>query len=352
MGHLTQSESEPEPEAEAEADASVYGHYFTTGSSNNACSKVVPVRGNRPRARLERPSSPDMAAVFNRLLRFRDPEGNIHYGETDDLDDWIGKHLPIYSGEVPWALSPLPSTITTKTAQVAEVLCPLPWVPLFYGIGLNYKRHIAEAGFPVPEYPLVFTKPPAALAGPFENIPVDPRCTNMDYEGELCVIIGKDCKNFTRGHDDPLEYVLGYTAGNDISSRFWQMPAQSGQQHGYAKSFDRFGPIGPLIVSPRSESMQASRGGMVDGVPDLLLRVRVNGEERQNSYTSDLLFTLSDLLEHLSRGTTIARGSVIMTGTPSGVAAFLKPPQWLQPEDIVEVEIEGLGTLRNKMTTG
>ncbi|KAL2845111.1 fumarylacetoacetate hydrolase family protein [Aspergillus pseudodeflectus] len=281
-----------------------------------------------------------MAAVFNRLLRFRDTGGKIHYGETDDLSDWKGKQIPVYSGEVPWDLSP-----TNEKAEVAEVLCPLPSVPLFYGIGLNYKRHIEEAGFPVPKHPVVFIKPPDALAGPFEDIHIDRRCLDMDYEGELCVIIGKDCKNFRIG-DDPLEFVLGYTVGNDVSSRFWQMPPQSGHQHGYAKSFDKFGPIGPLIVSPHIEPMQS---GMVDGIPDLSLRVLVNGEERQNSRTSDLLFTLSDLLEHLSRGTTIRKGTIIMTGTPSGVAAFLDPPQWLQSGDVVEVDIEGLGSIRNKI---
>lgn len=284
-----------------------------------------------------------MAHVFNQLLRFRDTDGKIRYGETKDISDWQGKRIPVYRGEVPWDLSE-----TEEQAEVAEVLSPLPTVPLFYGIGLNYKRHIEEAGFPVPQYPVVFTKPPAALAGPFEDIPIDPRCVNMDYEGELCIVIGKDCKNLTKGAD-PLEYVLGYTAGNDVSSRFWQMPSQSGNQHGYAKSFDKFGPIGPLLVSPRSPSL---RDRMIDGIPDLLLRVRVNGEERQNSRTSDLLFTLSSLLEHLSRGTTLKKGTVIMSGTPSGVAAFLEPPQWLQSGDIVEVDIEKLGVIRNRMVIG
>lgn len=284
-----------------------------------------------------------MAHVFNCLLRFRDTNGKIHYGETDEVSDWEGKTVSIYRGETPWELSE-----TGEKAVVAEVICPLPSVPLFYGVGLNYKHHIKETNFPVPQYPVIFTKPPSALAGPFEDIFIDPRCIHMDYEGELCIVIGKDCKNFVKG-DDPLQYVLGYCVGNDVSSRFWQMPPQSGNQHGYAKSFDKFGPIGPLIVSPRSASMQE---GMIDGIPDLLLRTRVNGEERQKSRTSDLLFTLSELLEHLTRGTTVRKGTVVMSGTPGGVAAFLDPPQWLQSGDVVEVDIEGLGVIRNKIVIG
>lgn len=281
-------------------------------------------------------------AAFNRLLRFEDPSGNIHYGEVDELSEWKGKHIHIYDGEFPWNLSR-----TNEKAEVTKILCPLPSVPLFYGVGLNYKRHIEEASFPVPQYPVLFIKPPAALAGPYEDITIDSRCIHMDYEGELCIIIGKECKNFRKeSGSDPLQYVLGFSAGNDVSSRFWQMPPQSGNQHGYAKSFDKFGPIGPLIVSPQSSLMKK---GMIDGIPDLQLRTRVNGEERQNSRTSDLLFTLSDILEHVSRGTTIQKGTVIMSGTPSGVAAFLDPPQWLNSGDIVEVEIENIGTIRNKM---
>lgn len=284
-----------------------------------------------------------MAPIFNCLLRFSDPDGKIHYGEAQDLSVLKGGRISIYDGEVPWDLRR-----TDKEAEIAEVLCPLPAVPIFYGIGLNYKHHIEEAGFPVPQYPVIFTKPPDARAGPYDDILVDARCTNMDYEGELSIIIGKDCRNFIKGAD-PLEYILGYTVGDDISSRFWQMPPQSGNQHGYAKSFDKFGPIGPVIVSPGSPSL---RDRINDGIPDLLLRTRVNGEERQNSRTSDLLFTMSDILEHLSRGTTIRKGTIIMTGTPSGVAAFMEPQKWLQSGDIVEVEIEKLGTIRNRIIIG
>jgi 2-keto-4-pentenoate hydratase/2-oxohepta-3-ene-1,7-dioic acid hydratase in catechol pathway len=278
-----------------------------------------------------------MPDKLNRLVRFKGTDGDIWYGEARDSLDLIGQRLPVYHGDVPWAL-----TKTNKEVQVAEILCPLAQVPIIYGIGLNYKKHIEESNFPIPKYPTVFTKPPGALAGPFEDIPVNAQCLHMDYEGELCIIIGKDCKDFTTD-DDPAAYILGFTIGNDVSSRFWQMPEQSGNQHGYAKSFDKFAPIGPVIVGT------AAFPDLRRGTPDLRLRTFVNGEERQNSRTSDLLFDVADILQHLSRGTTIKQGTLIMTGTPSGVAAFLQPPNWLCSGDIVEVEIEGLGTIRNRM---
>ncbi|KAH7131830.1 fumarylacetoacetate hydrolase family protein [Dendryphion nanum] len=284
-----------------------------------------------------------MTVDFNRLVRFKDDEGTIRYGEApEDLDQLVGKPVSVYGGTVPWELER-----TGSTATIAEVLCPLPLIPIYYGIGLNYKQHIAESGFPTPQYPVVFTKPPGALAGPYQDIAIDAQCTNMDYEGELCVIIGKEIRNFKKDSMDVNEYVLGYTVGNDVSSRFWQMAPQSGNQHGYAKSFDCFGPIGPVVVSPKSPSLKERLDG--NGTPDLELRTLVNGEKRQNTRTNDLLFGVSSIVEHLSRGTTLSQGTVIMTGTPSGVAAFLSPPNWLKSGDVVEVEIEQLGKIRNKM---
>jgi 2-keto-4-pentenoate hydratase/2-oxohepta-3-ene-1,7-dioic acid hydratase in catechol pathway len=278
-----------------------------------------------------------MSDTFSRLVRFKGTDGNIWYGEAPENHDLLGKRLPIYDGDVPWNLAR-----TNKEMEVAEILCPLAQVPIIYGIGLNYKKHIEESDFPTPAYPTVFTKPPTALAGPFEDIPINAQCLNMDYEGELSIIIGQDCKNFT-AEDDPTAYILGFTVANDVSSRFWQMPEQSGNQHGYAKSFDKFAPIGPVIVGP------AAFPNLRRGTPDLQLRTLVNGEVRQNSRTSDLLFDVADILQHLSRGTTIKQGTLIMTGTPSGVAAFLRPPQWLRSGDIVEVEMERVGTIRNRV---
>lgn len=177
-----------------------------------------------------------------------------------------------------------------------------------------------------------------ALAGPYEDIHVNPECQFLDYEGELCVVIGKDCKNFDK-NGDITEHILGYTTGNDVSSRFWQMSARSGNQHGYAKSFDHFAPIGPVIVSTSEIAKPES----------LTLTTTVNSEKRQETSTGDLLFTIPEILAHLSRGTTLRKGCVIMTGTPSGVAAFMKPPAWLKTGDVVSVEISSIGKIQNKM---
>lgn len=213
----------------------------------------------------------------------------------------------------------------------------MPETPIIYGIGLNYKAHIAEAGFPTPKHPTVFTKPPKALNGPYDDVVIHPECTLMDYEGELAVIIGQDCKNISTA-SDALRYVLGYSVANDVSSRYWQAPEISGHQHGYAKSFDGFAPLGPVIVSV-DEAGDIGKLGLV---------TRVNGEERQRAQFDDLLFKVGELIVHLSRGTTLQAGTVILTGTPGGVAAFTKPPAWIKTGGQVEVSIANIGTIRNR----
>ena len=152
------------------------------------------------------------------------------------------------------------------------------------------------------------------------------------------MVIGKDAKDLPASAD-ALDYVLGYTVGNDVSSRYWQMPERSGNQHGYAKSFDKFAPTGPVLCSTKA-------------IPDpsaLSLITRVNGEVRQEAKLDDLIFDIPAIINHLSRGTTLRKGTVIMTGTPSGVAAGMKPPLWLKDGDTVEVEISSIGTIENKM---
>ena len=144
-----------------------------------------------------------------------------------------------------------------------------------------------------------------ALAGPYEDVPIDPPIKDVDYEGELTVIIGKDVKNLPEAAD-PLDYVLGYTVGNDVSSRYWQNAERSGAQHGYAKSFDKFAPIGPVIASPAA----------VKNPEKLKLKTWVNGEVRQDGATDDLIFDIRSIIRHLSQGMTLRQGTLIMTGTP------------------------------------
>jgi len=153
----------------------------------------------------------------------------------------------------------------------------------------------------------------------------------------LCVIISKTGKNITE--EQAMGHVLGFTAGNDLSSRYWQRPPRSGGQFTYAKSFDQFAPIGPTILH-RCLASQSS---------PFQIRTSVNGEVRQNGSTSDMIFNTEKIIAHLSRGTTLKQGTIIMTGTPAGIAAAMPGQPWLQDGDIVEVDISGIGCLRNKL---
>ncbi|KAJ3464859.1 hypothetical protein MRS44_009645 [Fusarium solani] len=277
---------------------------------------------------------------FTSLFRFRDDQGSVYYGEAGadknfTKESLTGHDVQIFTGDNPWDDN---FKLTNERRRVVEVLCPLPHTPIFMCVGLNYKQHADEAKLPYGEYPTIFTKPPDALAGPFEDISINPICANMDYEAELCVVLKKDCKNLTTSRDIS-EFILGYTAGNDISSRYWQVPERCGGQHGSAKSFDQFAPIGPVITSPQA----------IPDPKELRMETFVNGEKRQSTKINDLIFDIPRILQHLSRGTTLRKGTVIMTGTPSGVAAFMKPPAWLTDGDLVEVNIEKIGSIVNRI---
>lgn len=191
----------------------------------------------------------------------------------------------------------------------------------------------------VPDHPVVFTKPSDALAGPFDDIHVHKDVQKqLDYEGELTVVIGRDGKNIDV--EDALDYVLGYTCGNDFSARDYQVPASvSGGQYSYAKSFDQFAPIGPCITSTT----------VVPDPQNLNYTTKVNGELRQETSTADMIWTVKQIISHLSRGTTLRAGTCIMTGTPSGVGLWMQPPKFLNDGDIIEVEIEQVGSIRNKV---
>lgn len=182
-------------------------------------------------------------------------------------------------------------------------------------------------------------KPGDALAGPLDDIPIHKDCqSNLDYEGELTIIIGKDCKNATK--DNWQDYILGYTVGNDVSARNFQLPATvSGGQFGYAKSFDKFAPIGPCIASKE----------VVGDPQKLKYWTKVNGQKRQETGTDDMIFTIAEIIQHLSRGTTLRAGTAILTGTPSGVGLFMEPKGFLKDGDEVEVYVEGIGSIINKM---
>ncbi|KAI3572467.1 hypothetical protein IWW34DRAFT_762425 [Fusarium oxysporum f. sp. albedinis] len=272
------------------------------------------------------------APNFTNLIRFLDENSVEWYGQvaSESLDSIEGSVVKVLGHDIENLRD------TGKTGVVKKLLAPLPHVPHFTCIGLNYAAHVKEANMQMPANPVIFMKPADALAGPYDNITVPKEAHLLDYEGELCIIIGKDGKDIQP--QDALDHLLGYTVGNDLSSRHWQRPPRAGGQFCYAKSFDGFAPIGPTILSPHVATAES-----------LHLTTKVNGEVRQQSPISDMIFNVRDIVSHCSRGTTLRTGTVIMTGTPSGIAAKMPGSPWLQNGDIVEVTISNIGTLRNKL---
>jgi 2,4-diketo-3-deoxy-L-fuconate hydrolase len=199
-------------------------------------------------------------------------------------------------------------------------------------IGLNYKDHAAESGLPLPEKPVMFAKLTGCITGPGAPIVLPPDTTEVDYEAELAVVIGRRCRGASVS--EALDYVAGYTCLNDVSARDFQ---RGDGQWVRAKSQDTFGPMGPYLVTP-------------DEIPDpqtLPIRCSVNGQLLQDSNTGKMIFPVNELIAFLSRGITLEPGDVISTGTPHGIGAVRKPPVFLKPGDEVVVEIEGVGRLSN-----
>jgi len=273
-----------------------------------------------------------------RFIRFVDEKGSISYGELSSSEitgKLEGRSATVLSGDPFTGLSR-----TGNKATIKKLLSPIESTPIFMCIGLNYAHHAKEANLEVPSYPVVFTKPADALAGPYDDILIHPEAqSQLDYEGELSVIIAKDAKNVSES--DALDYVLGYTVGNDVSARNFQIPTSvSGNQFSYAKSFDRFAPIGPSVLLAKGVDPQK-----------LHYTTKVNGDKRQETGTDDMIWTIKKIIAHLTRGTTLRKGTVIMTGTPSGIGLFMQPKGvgLLKNGDVVEIEVDGIGSIANKM---
>ena len=224
---------------------------------------------------------------------------------------------------------------TDRVVQLGKTLAPVTPTNLLC-IGLNYKKHAAESNSPPPKYPVLFVKNTASVQNPGDPIEIPQKLpsTRVDYECELAVVIGRRCKNVSRAN--ALDYVLGYTCGNDVSARDWQRDGGGGQWC-QGKSFDTFCPLGPVLVTP-------------DEIPNpnaLRISTKVNGETLQDSSTSDMIFDVPTLIEFLSGSTTLLPGTVILTGTPSGVGMARTPARFLQTGETVTVEIEKIGALTN-----
>ena len=201
-------------------------------------------------------------------------------------------------------------------------------------IGLNYRQHAKECNLPLPPAPVLFNKFSNALAADGDVVTLMPDYKEYDYEAELVAIIGKPCRNVTA--EEALDYVFGYTCGNDLSTRDLQF-ARSNQWL-LSKTLDGFAPIGPCVVT--ADSIDPN---------DLAISSKVNGELRQNSRTSDMIFSTAQIIADLSRHFSLMPGDLIFTGTPQGVMHGYPADKknWLKPGDSVEVTIEGIGTIRN-----
>ncbi len=260
-----------------------------------------------------------------KITRFQDPSGQVQHGCLhEDGSTTLLEGSPL--GEC---------HDTGQPAEVHKLLAPIEPVDILC-IGLNYAKHAAEGGKPCPEFPVLFMKSTGAVQNPGDPIvlPRGLRSDRVDYECELVVVIGRDCKNATQ--DNALDFVAGYTCGNDISARDWQSK-WGGGQFCRGKTFDTFAPLGPCLVTP-------------DEVPDpnnLRITTTLNGQTMQDSSTADMIFSVRRLIEFLSGSTTLRAGTAIFSGTPSGVGFARQPPVWLQAGDTLCVQIEGIGVLTN-----
>ncbi|KAI8358882.1 hypothetical protein B0O80DRAFT_411871 [Mortierella sp. GBAus27b] len=285
---------------------------------------------------------------WTRLIRFLGKDGKVYHGEPQAPLAWpkATANLKSSAGEqdtltakvvVGDIFSRSTTTVTDAVVPVARLLSPIPYVPIFRCIGLNYAKHAEETKMPIPNYPVLFTKPSMALQDPFKPVVVPTICENnqTDFECELAVVIGKPCKNVKE--PEALNYVLGYTVANDISARRWQGSNLGSSQWSFSKSFDTFAPLGPALVSTE----------LIKDPNQLRIKTTLNGKVMQDSNTSDMIFNVPRIIAFLSQSTTLMPGDVILTGTPEGVGFKRNPPVYLQHGDHVVCEIENIGELHN-----
>ncbi len=270
-----------------------------------------------------------------KLASFRRADGSESWGVV------IGAGIVDCSIQAPSLRHALSNLATIKFAdqeapdvQLDEVLLlpPIPDPEKILCVGLNYTSHIKEGGREPPEKPIIFVRFPNSQVGAGQPLIAPKASDNFDYEGELAVVIGKTCRHVAKS--DWQSVIAGYSCYNDGSIRDWQR--HSGQ-FTPGKNFYQSGAFGPYLVTPDE----------IADIRESTLMCRVNGEERQRAPISDLCFDIPTLIEYCSTFTQLEPGDVIVTGTTGGVGAYFKPPKWLKPGDTVEVEVTGVGLLRN-----
>ncbi|MHB8718471.1 MAG: fumarylacetoacetate hydrolase family protein [Candidatus Dormibacteria bacterium] len=217
---------------------------------------------------------------------------------------------------------------------LTDLWAPLPRPGKILAIGRNYADHAAETGHEVPPEPMIFVKHTTSVVGPFADVVRPAFVDDLDYEAELAVVIGTAARDVSEA--EALTHVAGYMCANDVSARTAQMATG---QFVRGKSFDTFCPLGPVLVT-------------ADEIPDpqsLRIQCRVDGTVMQDDTTANMIVSVARLVSHCSAATTLEAGDVILTGTPAGVALGRTPPPWLQPGQVCEVEVEGIGVLRNRI---
>ena len=271
--------------------------------------------------RLARPEGTDGVAVLPPVIGGK---------QADSTDVVLSRWSPELAGAL---LEAAPEAIVKESTvrfrpavlRPGKILC----------VGLNYRRHIQEMGHQMPEVPQLFSKFLNALASPGDDIPIPPETSEVDYEGELAVVIGAGGRRLSR--ESALSRVFGYTTANDVSARDLQHRTS---QWLLGKSLDRFMPIGPWIVTGDEARDPAA----------FHLTLSVNGERRQDTPTADMIFSVPDILSYASQYWRLEPGDIILTGTPSGVINGMPEAErrWLQPGDVVVVEIDGVSRLTNR----
>lgn len=219
-----------------------------------------------------------------------------------------------------------------------KILSPIPNPPKnILCVGKNYRNHVIEMGSEedIPNHVLLFTKAPTSVIGHKDEIDPHLHITKeLDYEGELAVVIGKKGKQINE--EDAMDYVFGYTIVNDVTARNLQ---KQHTQYFLGKSLDTSCPIGPYLVHKSA----------IENPYDLKIKTSVNNEIRQDGNTKDMIFSIEHIISTISQGTTLEPGDIIATGTPAGVGNGFQPPKYLQPGDIIEIEVEGIGVLENRI---
>ncbi|KAF7563743.1 hypothetical protein G7046_g420 [Stylonectria norvegica] len=279
---------------------------------------------------------------WSHLIRFRAVEdGQDHIGQLVDtsrdvgLDSLSSTEIKAYliNGDI------FNGTVTKKVLTVEALLAPVTQEQCNYirCLGLNYKDHAEEGGFPIPDEPEVFTKPRAALTGPWPAAVTIPKCAQdgtSDYEAELCVVIGKTGRDIPE--EEALEYILGFTASNDVSARTLQL---STKQWSFSKGLDNSCPIGPVLVAP----------SVIGDPQSLCIKAIYNGRTLQDGNSKNMIFSVAKQISALSRGTTLEAGSLILTGTPAGIGYFKTPRINLEDGSRIDVYIDQIGTLVNRV---